>query len=85
MNPKGFPDDTKAGAFVDPPSNESLALSKIATSKTVPLDGDFLAFTGREFTNVNFLATNVARRESGRQDPGRSWRDRRPAHLPATV
>jgi hypothetical protein len=65
VNRKGFPDATKPGAFVDPASNESLALSKVATSKTVEGDGGFLAFTGREFTNVNFTPIGVGPRESG--------------------
>jgi hypothetical protein len=65
VSPKGFEDATKPGAFVDPPSNEALALSKIATSKTVEGEGGFLALTGREFTNVNFLPVGVGPREAG--------------------
>ena len=65
VSPKGFPDATKPGGFVEPPSNEALALSKLATSKTVEGDGGFLAFTGREFTNVNFTPIGVGPREAG--------------------
>ena len=63
---KGFPDATShKGAAVDPPSNEALALSKVAESKNVEGPGGFLAFSGREFTNVNFFPTGVGPREGG--------------------
>jgi hypothetical protein len=66
VSAKGFPDATSdKGAAVDPPSNEALALSKIATSKTVEGDGGFLALTGREFTNYNFFPSGVGPRENG--------------------
>jgi hypothetical protein len=65
VSPSGFPDATKSGAAVSPPSNEALALSRVADSKNVEGKGGFLAFTGREFTNVNFNASSVAAREAG--------------------
>ena len=65
VSPKGFPDATRPGAAVDPPSNEALALSRLATAKSVEGPDGFLAFTGREFTNQNFLPTGVGAREGG--------------------
>ncbi|HTO09351.1 MAG TPA: hypothetical protein VMR86_20025 [Myxococcota bacterium] len=59
---KGFPDATRPGTTVDPPSNEALALSRVAAAKTV---NGFLAFTGREFTNENFFPSGVGPREGG--------------------
>jgi hypothetical protein len=62
----GFPDATSTtGAAVSPPSNEALALSKVATSKTVEGEGGFLAFTGREFTNTSYTPSGVGAREGG--------------------
>ena len=62
----GFPDATSAtGAAVSPPSNEALALSKLATAKTVEGEGGFLALTGREFTTVADTQRGVASREGG--------------------
>jgi hypothetical protein len=65
VNARGFPDATHPGGAVSPPSNEALALSKLAASKTLEGDGGFLAFTGREFTNVNFTPIGVGAREGG--------------------
>jgi hypothetical protein len=66
MSAKGFPDATSdKGAAVDPPSNEALALSKVAESKNAEGDGGFLALAGREFTNVNFFPTAVGARQGG--------------------
>jgi len=62
----GFPDATSTtGAAVSPPSNEALALSKVATSKTVEGEGGFLAFTGREFTTRSPTPSGVGSREGG--------------------
>lgn len=62
----GFPDATSAaGNAVSPPSNEALALSKVATAKTVEGEGGFLAFTGREFTNTSYTPSGVGAREGG--------------------
>ena len=55
----GFP-----GA-ADLPSNEALALSRIAGAATSEGHGGFLAFSGREFTNDNFTPTGVGPRENG--------------------
>ncbi len=49
----------------DPPSNEANALSRLATAATSEGLGGFLAFSGREFTNVNFTPTGVGPRENG--------------------
>jgi hypothetical protein len=62
----GFPDATGApGSSVTPRSNEALALSKIATWRTVEGEGGFLAFSGREFTNYAFTPKGVDSREGG--------------------
>lgn len=58
VSPDGFP-----GA--DPPSNEASALARLASAATVEGEGGFLAFSGREFTNVNFTPTGVGPRENG--------------------
>ncbi|HTO54619.1 MAG TPA: hypothetical protein VMR50_14630 [Myxococcota bacterium] len=65
MVPSGFPDATRPGQAVNPPANEALALSRLATSKTVEGVGGFLAFTGREFTTMNFAPSGVGSRQSG--------------------
>jgi len=65
VSPKGFPDATRPGSAVDPPANEALALAKLADAKTVEGAGGFLAFAGREFTNVNFTPLGVGSREAG--------------------
>ena len=71
MSPLGFPDATSpTGQAVNPPANEALALSKVATSKTVEGPGGFLAFTGREFTNDNFAPLGVGSREGGHKVVG---------------
>ena len=62
----GFPDAMSAsGAAVSPASNEALALSRVATRKTVEGPGGFLALTGREFTNYAFTPEGVGSREGG--------------------
>jgi hypothetical protein len=62
----GFPDATGApGSSVTPRSNEALALSKIATWRTVEGEGGFLALSGREFTNYAFTPKGVDSREGG--------------------
>ena len=62
----GFPDATsQSGSAVSPPSNEALALSKVADAKNAEGPGGFLALSGREFTNVNFTPTGVGPREAG--------------------
>ncbi len=66
VTPAGFPDAmAKDGAILSPRSNEALALSRLATSKTVEGEGGFLALTGREFTNYAFTQKGVASREGG--------------------
>jgi hypothetical protein len=64
MTPQGFPDAT-TGGLVSPPWNEALALARLATAKTVEGPGGFLAFSGREFTTMNFAPSGVSSRESG--------------------
>ncbi len=49
----------------DPPWNEAVALSRIASEKTVEGEGGFLAFTGREFTNYASTPSGVGPREGG--------------------
>jgi hypothetical protein len=61
----GFPDTTRPGQSVNPPTNEALALSRLATAKTVEGANGFLAFSGREFTNVNFAPSGVGPRQGG--------------------
>jgi Thrombospondin type 3 repeat len=55
----GFP-----GA-ADQPSNEALALSRLASAATAEGIGGFLAYSGREFTNSNFTPVGVGPRENG--------------------
>ncbi len=62
----GFPDASgPSGALVSPPSNEALALARIASAHNVDGDGGFLALTGREFTNHAFTPKGVGPREGG--------------------
>ncbi len=64
--PAGFPDAAgPTGASVNPPSNEALALSRVASAHTVEGEGGFLALSGREFTNYAFTPTGVGPREGG--------------------
>lgn len=73
----GFPDATGGtGASVTPASNEALALSRVATSKSVEGNAGFLALTGREFTNFAFTQKGVGSREGGHKIvilPGETW------------
>jgi hypothetical protein len=49
----------------NPAWNEAMALSRLATSKTVEGANGFLAFTGREFTNVGLTPDGVTARHGG--------------------
>ncbi len=61
-----FPDlSGPAGAIVSPPSNEALALSRVAAAETVEGESGFLALAGREFTNFAFTPKGVGPREGG--------------------
>jgi hypothetical protein len=66
MTPAGFADAAgPAGTIVNPPSNEALALSRVASAHTVEGVGGFLALAGREFTNYAFTPKGVGPREGG--------------------